>query len=77
MRVRVRPDDSDVRFLWWDGNDLQRWPKEYQITVHLFGAVSSPSCANFAVRKTAEENFQLFNFEVLTQSEETFMSMTA
>ena len=40
----VRPDDSDVhvlRFLWWPGNDLQRRPEEYQMTVHLFGAVSS------------------------------------
>ena len=25
------------------------------MTVHLFGAVSSPSCANFAIRKNAED----------------------
>ena len=35
------------------------------MTVHLFGAVSSPSCANFALRKTAKDNFQRFNFEVI------------
>ncbi|XP_068726426.1 uncharacterized protein [Montipora capricornis] len=65
-QVRVRPDDSDVlRFLWWPGNDLQRPPEEYPMTVHLFGAVSSPSCANFVLRKTAEENFQRFDFEVM------------
>ena len=65
-QVRVRPDDSDVlRFLWWPGNDLQRRPEEYQMTVHLFGAVSSPSCANFALQKTAEANFQRFDFEVI------------
>ena len=65
-QVRVRPDDSDVlRFLWWPGNDLQRRPEEYQMTVHLFGAVSSPSCANFAVRPRAEANFQRFDFQVI------------
>ena len=26
------------------------------MTVHLFGATSSPSCANFELRKTAKEN---------------------
>ena len=26
------------------------------MTVHLFGATSSSSCANFALRKTAEDN---------------------
>ncbi len=28
--------------------------KEYRMTVHLFGASSSPSCANFALKTTAE-----------------------
>ena len=72
-QVRVRPDDSDVlRFLWWPGNDLQRRPEEYQMTVHLFGAVSSPSCANFALRKTAEANFQRFDFEVINTVRRNF-----
>ena len=26
------------------------------MTLHLFGATSSPSCANFALRKTAKDN---------------------
>ena len=51
-QVRVPPNDSDVlRFLWWPRNDFERQPEEYQMGVHLFGAVSSPSCANFALRK--------------------------
>ena len=72
-QVRVRPDDSYVlRFLWWPGNDLQRRPEEYQMTVHLFGAVSSPSCANFALRKTAEVNIQRFDFEVIDTVRKNF-----
>jgi len=73
-QVHVRPEDSDVlRFLWWPRNDLQRRPKEYQMTVHLFGAVSSPSCANFALRKTAEDNFEHFDFEVINTVRRNFM----
>ena len=29
--------------------------------VHLFGGASSPSCANFALRKTAEDNKEEFD----------------
>ena len=34
--------------------------EEYQMVVHLFGAASSPSCLNFALYKTAEDNSQHF-----------------
>ncbi|XP_070554734.1 uncharacterized protein [Ptychodera flava] len=33
--------------------------------VHLFGAVSSPSCANTALHKMADDNSHLFNKEVV------------
>ena len=72
-QVHARPDDSDVlHFLWWPGNDLQNRPEEYQMTVHLFGAVSSPSCANFALRKTAEDNFQRFDSKVINAVRRNF-----
>ena len=55
--VHVSPDDYDaLRFLWWPNNDLNEEPQEFQMMVHLFGAASSPSCANFALRKTADDN---------------------
>ena len=28
----------------------------YRITVHLFGAASSPGCSNFALKTTADDN---------------------
>lgn len=37
---------------------------EFTVTVHLFCSVSSLSCANLALRKMAEDNFQ-FDFEVI------------
>lgn len=33
--------------------------------VHLFGAMSSPSCANYALRRTADDNAQYFPREVI------------
>ena len=56
-QVKVAEDDRDyLRFLWWEKGDTGKAPIEYRMTVHLFGAVSSPGCANFALKKTAEGN---------------------
>ena len=47
-QVRVPdPDCSFLRFLWWPDGKLSCAVEEYQMTVHLFGAVSSPACSNF------------------------------
>jgi hypothetical protein len=60
-QVRTTPNDYDaLRFLWWPNNDPNTEPDEYQMLVHLFGATSSPSCANFALRKMAEDNANEF-----------------
>jgi len=60
-QVKVATEDTNfLRFLWWPDGDLKREPVEYRMNVHLFGAVSSPSCACFALRRTAEDN--KFNF---------------
>lgn len=56
-QVRVPEEDTDLlRFLWWPEGDLSQDIAEFKMVVHLFGATSSPSCANFALRRTAEEN---------------------
>jgi len=41
------------------------------MTVHLFGGVSSPSCANFALRKTADDN-QDFDPEIVNTVKRNF-----
>ena len=33
---------------------------EYEMCVHLFGAISSPSCANMALKKTADDSLDTF-----------------
>ena len=50
----VNKEDRDyLRFLWWEKGDLDTEPIEYRMTVHLFGATSSPGCANFGFKHTA------------------------
>ena len=52
----VNPEHRNLlRFLWWENGDLNKLPTEYHMTVHLFGAVSSPACANFALQRLAED----------------------
>ena len=51
-QVRVPPlQRSFLRFLWWPEGDLDKEVMEYQMCVHIFGAKSSPSVANFVVRR--------------------------
>ena len=56
-QVIVPPEQYDyLRFPWWPGGNLDAELEEYQMVVHLFGAVSSPSVANFALKQTASDN---------------------
>ncbi|XP_070549169.1 uncharacterized protein [Ptychodera flava] len=65
-QVKVPQDDCDcLRFYWWPNGDLNRDPAVYKMVVHLFGAVSSPSCANMALRKTAEYNRGQSSLEII------------
>ena len=72
-QVRVRPSDCDaLRFLWWPDGNLDNEPQEYQMRVHLFGGASSPSCANFALKKTAQDNKTEFDLETIETVERNF-----
>ena len=54
-QVHVEQKERDVlRSLWWPESQLYMRPLEYRMTVHLFGATSSPSCRNFALQKTSD-----------------------
>ncbi|KAI2647225.1 Arginine--tRNA ligase [Labeo rohita] len=66
-QVKVPEEFLDfLRFLWWPNGDISQLLEEFRMTVHLFGAVSSPSCANFALRKTADDNEGKVDPEVLS-----------
>lgn len=51
---------SLLRFLWWPEGNTSLEPVEHEMCVHLFGAVSSPSVAGYALRKTALDGAKLY-----------------
>ena len=56
-QVKVSEAFRDLlHFLWWKNGDTSSQPSEYRMTVHLFGATSSPGCSNFALKSTANDN---------------------
>ncbi|XP_028404802.1 uncharacterized protein LOC114527367 [Dendronephthya gigantea] len=72
-QVRVDPKDCDtLRFLWWPDADFAKPLEEYQMQVHLFGATSSPSCAAFALRKTAQDHGAEFDKETVNTVNKNF-----
>ncbi|KAK6177792.1 hypothetical protein SNE40_015825 [Patella caerulea] len=44
-----------LRFIWWKDGNPQRDLVHYRMKVHLFGATSSPGCANFGLKKAADD----------------------
>ena len=56
-QVIVPPEQYDcLRFHWCPDGNLDDELEDYQMVVHLFGAVSSPSVANVALKQTASDN---------------------
>ncbi len=63
-QVKVTEEYRDfLRFLWWEDGDTSKQPQDYRMTVHLFGATSSPGCCNFALKTTADDNEKTFGPE--------------
>lgn len=55
-QVHVNPEHRNfLRFFWWDSGSIDSYPEECRMTVHLFGATSSPGCANFALKKVESD----------------------
>lgn len=72
-QVKVAEEDRNfLRFLWWPDGNISERLEEYKMTVHLFGAVSSPSCASYALRKTADDNQSEFPAHVIQSVKQNF-----
>ena len=53
MQVKMPEETRNAfRLLWWPDGDMDQHATEYRMTVHPFGAISSPFCANFALKET-------------------------
>ena len=60
-QFHVSPLHRDyLRFLWWSDEDFSKPPVDFRMRVHLFGAVSSPGCANFGLQYIGANSKQTF-----------------
>ena len=63
---------SFLRFLWWPDGNLETELKTYEMLVHIFGASSSPGCANYALRRTAIDHKENSSVEAVNTLLEDF-----
>ena len=55
-RFRVPETQRDLlRFIWWPDGNTNLEPKIYRMKSHIFGAKSSPACANYGMKKIASD----------------------
>ncbi len=55
-QFKVKEEDRTyLRFLWWKNGDIHSEPSDYRMNVHLFGAASSPACANYGLKTIANQ----------------------
>ena len=55
-QFKVKNEDKDyLRFLWWKDGNYETEPAEFRMNVHIFGATSSPGCANFGLKQLATD----------------------
>ena len=47
-----------LRFLCWKDSDSSKVIVDHEMTAHVFGGISSPSCSNYALKKTAADNIK-------------------
>ncbi|XP_046551173.1 uncharacterized protein LOC124260894 [Haliotis rubra] len=72
-QVRVPREDCDfLRFYWWPDGDYTQEPQMYRMLVHLFGAVSSSSCATFALQQAAKDHKDEYDPDITNMIKENF-----
>ncbi|XP_053363240.1 uncharacterized protein LOC128533064 [Clarias gariepinus] len=72
-QFHVKREDQDyLRFLWWEQGNLDTTPSVYRMKVHLFGAASSPGCANFGLKHLAAQGQGRFKENVIRFIQKNF-----
>lgn len=54
-------DQDYLRFLWWEDSNMEKSISVFRMRVHLFGAASSPGCANFGFKHVAAQGESKFS----------------
>ena len=65
-QVRIPAKDRVLlRFFWWKNGKVDEDVEKYRMTVYSFGTASSPSCDNFAQRRTVTDHEQEYGAETI------------
>ena len=56
---------SFIKFLWWENHNIDEEPSAFAMCTCVFGGVSSASCSNYALKKTATDNADWYRQEVV------------
>ena len=63
-QVRVSEhQQSFIKFLWWDNHNIEEEPSDFAMCAHVFGGVSSASCSNYALKRSATDNADQYGQE--------------
>ena len=65
-------DRSLLRFLWSANHDIRGTFEDFQMKVNVFGATSSPSCCNYALKRTAVDNGKKYHPDVALTLQQKF-----
>ena len=57
---------SFLRFLWCKNSDPQNEVVDHEVIVRVFGGISSPSCSNYPLKRTAADNVNKYGKEAST-----------
>lgn len=72
-QFHVKAEDQDyLWFLWWENGNLEAKPSTYRMKVHLFGAASSPGCANYGLKHIAAEGQGRFSDDAIKFIQQNF-----
>ena len=61
-----------LRFLWRANHDIRGTVEGFEMKLHVFGATSSPSCCNYAMKRTAVDNEKKYHLDVVTTLQQIF-----
>ena len=63
-QVRVPEyQQSLIKFLWWENHNIEEEPPDFAMCAHVFDGVSSASCSNYVLKRTATDNADRYGQE--------------
>ena len=54
-----------LRLLWWEDHNVNNSIADFEMGVHVFGGTSLPSCCNYTLKRTALDNEEKYQKEVM------------